>query len=86
MLMWSLTLLCLLVLVSHAVLSRRQLRPWPLALGSAASGAVLFQLGNAMHIGHLDPFFPIALVVSLPPALLVAWLLQVAQRWWRARR
>ncbi|MBW8465297.1 hypothetical protein [Acidovorax sp.] len=69
--MTSLLLLLLLVLlvgVPAFVYLKRSA-----ALGLATlSPPLLFQLGNWMYLGYLDPFWPIALVVSGAIALVAA--------------
>lgn len=86
MLLTTLLLLSALVLLSHLLLVALRLKPALHVVLCALAGALLLQGANRLRIGYTDPFFPIALAVSLPPALLVAWLLHWAHRRWRARR
>ncbi|MDI3510977.1 MAG: hypothetical protein PWQ61_1742 [Betaproteobacteria bacterium] len=62
---------------------RRRRKAWA-TLGIAFLSALVFQMLAAWELGYLDPFAPIALLISLlvtgPISLAVGWLL------WRRRR
>lgn len=56
--------LCVTTIVV-SVLLHAFVRRYPIAcIVSAVTSTVLFQCFAYMHAGHLDPFFPIALVVG----------------------
>ena len=60
---------------------------WPVALAVAAvMPPVLFQGANRMYLGYLDPFWPIALVVSIAIALVAATLVGMAVTRWAGKR
>lgn len=45
------------------------------SVGAAITSVVLLQLGAYFHLGHLDPFFPIAIAVSFAVAFAFALLI-----------
>ena len=53
------------------------------SIASALMAAVAFQVAAYVHLGHLDPFFPIAVVASLVAAFVIALLVGLP---FRARR
>jgi hypothetical protein len=69
--MASLLLLLLLVLLVGVPAFAYLKKPAALGLTSLVP-PLLFQLGNWMYLGYLDPFWPIALVVSSAIALVAA--------------
>lgn len=77
----------LLVLLSVSVVSAvawhwRVARYPRAAVGGASTAAAAFQVLAALHAGYFDPFWPIALVISFFPALIVSLLVGLP---WRAR-
>ena len=50
------------------------------SVGAAITSVVLFQLGAYFHLGHLDPFFPIAVVASFAVALAFSLLIGLPLR------
>lgn len=60
---------------------------WPVALTVAAVlPPVLFQGANWLYLGYLDPFWPIALVVSMAIALVAATLVGMVVTRWAGKR
>ncbi|MCO4095176.1 MAG: hypothetical protein HEQ37_17820 [Acidovorax sp.] len=68
-----LILVLLLLAVSLVAVPAFLYLRWPMALAlSAVLPPVLFQGANWVHLGYLDPFWPIALAVSTAVCLVLA--------------
>lgn len=60
-----------LALLSHTFI--KQILPASLITGLAAT--LLFQLISYLHLGHLDPFFPVAIIFGFAVAAFIAAIL-----------
>jgi hypothetical protein len=65
--------------ISHILITRAKVAI--LVAGTAA--AALFQLFSYLHLGHLDKFFCVAVVVSWGYALAIAAVVAIPFRWLR---
>lgn len=53
---------------------------------AAMVSVVVFQALNYMHLGHVDPFLPVAVLVSAAVCFVVSLLVGLPFRWKRMKR
>jgi uncharacterized membrane protein YhhN len=56
-------------LMTHALTQRH----WPASFVASALASLIFQVMSYVHLGHLDPFAPIAFVIGCGLALPIAF-------------
>ena len=73
-----------IIVLCSVVAHMLQRRFWFAVAMAACSSALLFQIAAFVHLGHLDPFFMIALAVSLPigafGAILIGGLFRLGRK------